>query len=64
MRNVIATALKKDIDVVEGTNFLLYQAAITIAKKKKIRAVATYHDVWIGEWRANLGFLLVSSVNL
>lgn len=57
MRNVIATAMKLDVDIVEGTNFILYQAAISIAKKKRIPAVATYHDVWIGEWRSNLGLL-------
>ncbi|MFH0853304.1 MAG: glycosyltransferase family 4 protein [bacterium] len=57
IRAAVKTGKSLDVDVVEGTNFLAYRAAMKIAEKKKIPAVCTYHDVWVGQWRDNLGLL-------
>jgi len=45
-----------DCDIVEGTNFLSYLPAANIAKERKIPSVATYHEVWLGQWIKNVGF--------
>ncbi len=47
-------ALKPDL--VDGQNYLAYIAAIHIARPLRIPRIATYHDVWLGEWRKNMGF--------
>jgi len=57
IRDAVKMGMEVDCQVVEGTNFLTYRAAMKLAKKKKIPAVCTYHDVWIGQWRDNLGLL-------
>lgn len=44
-------------DVVEGTSLLAYEAAQRVAKQQRIPAVCTYHDLWLGEWRQNIGGL-------
>jgi len=50
-----------EIDVVDGYNFIAYLAAFFIALGRRgIRKIATYHDVWIGEWIRNVG--LVSGI--
>lgn len=46
---------KIDADVVDGHSFLGYLPAWHIARKKGVPAVATYHDVWLGEWVKNVG---------
>ncbi len=49
---------KLDIDIIDGYNYISYIPAIWISKKKKIPAIATYHDVWInGDWIKNVGFI-------
>jgi len=50
------TGLKIKPDLVEGYSFISYIPAMWISKKLKIPAVATYHDVWVGEWIKNVGF--------
>lgn len=46
-----------EIDVVDGYNFIAYLVVFFISlKKENVRKVATYHDVWIGEWIRNVGF--------
>lgn len=47
-------------DVVDGYNFIAYLAAGQISRARDIPRIATYHDVWVGEWIKNLG--LVSGV--
>lgn len=44
-----------DFDLVDGQNFLGYLVAQKISQKKKIPVVATYNDVWVGEWIGNVG---------
>ncbi|MGE0395437.1 MAG: glycosyltransferase family 4 protein [Kofleriaceae bacterium] len=56
----IRAARKIDADIVDSYNFLAYVAATQIAREKDIPRVATYHDVWLGEWIRNLG--LVSGI--
>lgn len=43
-------------DLVDGQNYLGYIAAIHIARGLDVPRIATYHDVWLGEWRKNMGF--------
>jgi glycosyltransferase involved in cell wall biosynthesis len=45
------------IDIVEGNNFISYLPAFCIAKYLGLPSVATYHEVWIGEWLRNKGLL-------
>ncbi|MEK6960917.1 MAG: glycosyltransferase family 4 protein [Nanoarchaeota archaeon] len=42
-------------DLVDGYNFTTYYPAYCIAKFHKVPAIATYHDVWLGEWIKNTG---------
>jgi len=42
-------------DLVDGYNFTTYYPAYAIAKFHKVPAIATYHDVWLGEWIKNTG---------
>lgn len=44
-------------DIIEGENFLCYLPAFTLAHRLKAKAVATYHEVWIGSWMRNKGLL-------
>jgi glycosyltransferase involved in cell wall biosynthesis len=53
----LKTASRLSFDAVEGTNHLTYELAIRLAKQKKIPAYATYHDLWIGEWPRQFGWL-------
>lgn len=50
----IGRSLKPDL--VDGYNFTTYYPAYAIAKYHKVPSIATYHDVWIGEWIKNTGF--------
>lgn len=43
-------------DVVDGYNFTTYYPAYRIASFHGVPAIATYHDVWLGEWVKNVGF--------
>lgn len=47
----------KDIHVVDGYNFISYLPAHRLAKKLNAKCVATYHEVWIGEWIKNKGLI-------
>jgi glycosyltransferase involved in cell wall biosynthesis len=47
-------ALKK-FEIVDGYNFIGYPIAWRISRKQGIPAIATYHDVWVGEWIKNIG---------
>lgn len=44
-------------DIVDGFNFLAYVAAYHISRSRQIPRVATYHDVWLGEWIRHLGLV-------
>ena len=50
-----------EIDVADGYNFIAYLAVFFITLgKRSVRKIATYHDVWVGEWIRNMG--LVSGI--
>ena len=53
----IAAARDTDADIVDGHNFLAYVIASWISRTHKIPRVATYHDVWLGDWVKNLGMV-------
>ena len=44
-----------EFDLVDGYNFTSYLVAWGIAKKLEVPAIATYHDVWLGEWVKHIG---------
>jgi glycosyltransferase involved in cell wall biosynthesis len=44
-------------DIVDGFNFIAYVAAYHISRSRRIPRVATYHDVWLGEWVRHLGLV-------
>ncbi|MDZ7798466.1 MAG: glycosyltransferase family 4 protein [Patescibacteria group bacterium] len=44
-------------DLVDGYNWICYLATLKIAKKLNIPSIATYHDVWIGDWIKNMGLI-------
>lgn len=46
---------EKNIDVVDGYNFVSYPIAYKIAKSCNILCVYTYHDVWLNHWIKNIG---------
>ncbi len=48
---------KLDADLVDGYNYITYIPAMWIGKKKNIPAIATYHDVWVGEWVKHIGLI-------
>ena len=50
-------SLKENFDVVEGYNFISYLPAYYIGKYKKAKKIATYHEVWVGEWVKNKGLI-------
>jgi len=45
-------------EVVDGQNFIAYLPAYFIARRTGARAVATYHEVWRGDWLENKGWLV------
>ena len=47
----------KDADLIEGSNFISYIPANRAARKLAVPAVATYHEIWVGEWIKNKGFI-------
>jgi len=50
-------AKKIKADIIEGYSFVTYPAAYKAARKNGAKAIATYHEVWIGEWVKNKGLL-------
>jgi glycosyltransferase involved in cell wall biosynthesis len=56
MRSSVQIGKSLGVDLVDGQNYLAYVSAIHIARAADIPRVATYHDVWLGEWRKNMGF--------
>ena len=50
-------AKKIKSDVINGYNFISYLPAYYAAKKIKAKKIATYHEVWLGEWIKNKGFI-------
>jgi len=50
-----AQAALKNFDIIDGQSFISYPIAWRISRKQGIPAVATYHDVWVGEWIKNIG---------
>ena len=52
IRNAAKEVKHTDFDIADGYNFISYPVAWNSRAKKK---VATYHDVWIGEWIKNIG---------
>lgn len=57
IKEAIRKGIKLKIDLVDGYNWISYLAAFKIAQVLKIPSVATYHDVWIGNWIKNIGFI-------
>ncbi|AEK20112.1 glycosyltransferase family 4 protein [Methanococcus maripaludis] len=55
--SAIKTGKRLDVDIVDGYNFISYIIAYKISKFLNIPRVATYHDVWIGEWIKNMGLI-------
>jgi len=47
----------KNIDLVDGLNFISYLPAYRIAKSLGVPAVATYHETWIDSWVKNKGII-------
>jgi len=48
-------AFTEEFDLVEGQSFVSYPLAWWLSRKMGVPAVATYHDVWRGEWTRNVG---------
>ncbi len=44
-------------DLVDGYNYISYIPALWIGQILRIPRVATYHDVWVGEWTKHIGFI-------
>ncbi len=59
-----ALAKQKKFDVIEGCNFVSYLPAARAAKKTGARAIATYHEVWLGSWMKNKGLITGTVGNL
>jgi glycosyltransferase involved in cell wall biosynthesis len=57
VRDAMKHGLDVEADIVDGYNFISYLAAYKIARKKKIKSIATYHDVWLRQWIKNVGLL-------
>lgn len=51
------TAKKINADIFHGFNFISYLPAYFAAKKVGAKKVATYAEVWIGEWVKNKGLI-------
>jgi glycosyltransferase involved in cell wall biosynthesis len=47
----------KDLDIIDGGSFLAYLPTYYAGKKINIKKVATYHEVWTGDWIKNKGFI-------
>ncbi|MFB2623610.1 glycosyltransferase family 4 protein [Methanothermobacter marburgensis] len=56
MLSAYREGLKLEPDAVIGYNFITHPVAWMIAGKTNAKALARYHDVWIGEWLRNIGF--------
>jgi glycosyltransferase involved in cell wall biosynthesis len=46
----------ENVDVVDGTNFISYVPAYFIARTIGAKAVATYHDTWVGRYKTLFKF--------
>lgn len=57
MKAAYSEAVKSDFDLVVGYNFITYLVAWKVSKKLKIPCSLRYHDVWIGHWKENIGYL-------
>jgi glycosyltransferase involved in cell wall biosynthesis len=44
-------------DIIDGYNFISYLPAFRAAKKVGAKAIASYHEIWIGEWIKNKGLV-------
>lgn len=55
--SAIKIGKRLDLDIVDGYNFISYISAYKISKFLHIPRVATYHDVWLGEWIKNVGLI-------
>ncbi|MBT3407467.1 glycosyltransferase family 4 protein [Candidatus Woesearchaeota archaeon] len=51
------TAKKLKADIIEGYNFISYLPAYYAGKKINAKKIATYHEVWQGEWIKNKGLI-------
>jgi glycosyltransferase involved in cell wall biosynthesis len=51
------TAKKLKANIVEGYNFISYLPAYYAGKKINAKKIATYHEVWQGEWIKNKGLV-------
>ena len=51
------TAKKLKADIVEGYNFISYLPAYYAGRKVNAQKIATYHEVWQGEWIKNKGLI-------
>ncbi|GBE39169.1 glycogen synthase [bacterium BMS3Bbin08] len=47
----------RGIDIVEGNTFITYLPAVYIAKHHGVPSIASYNEVWIGEWIRNKGLV-------
>ncbi len=50
-------AKKVKSDIIEGYNFITYLPAYYAAKEQNAKKIATYHEVWKGEWIKNKGLI-------
>ena len=50
-----AVSLGIGFDIVDGYNFTSYLPAYYAAKKMNAKSVATYHEVWAGQWLKKFG---------
>jgi len=51
------TAKRIKSNITEGYNFISYLPAFYASKKTKSKSIATYHEVWLGEWIKNTGLI-------
>lgn len=54
---VLPTLRAHPPDIIEGENFLCYLPAYALARKLGAKAIATYHEVWLGDWVQNKGLM-------
>ena len=47
--------VEEEFDLVDGYSFVAYPLAWRLSRRLGVPAVATYHDVWLGEWVRNVG---------
>ncbi|BAP61376.1 glycosyl transferase [Methanococcus maripaludis KA1] len=55
--SAIKMGKRLDTDIVDGYNFISYIISYKISKFLHVPRVATYHDVWLGEWVTNVGLI-------